>query len=67
MLDTIALVYYVGFYGLFLLVSVGHLMNPYALPGAYDVAPGHGRYRPHRLQEFGGAKRGGPPCINYGR
>jgi hypothetical protein len=37
MLDTIALVYYVGFYGLFLLLGVGHLMNPYVLPGAYDV------------------------------
>ena len=37
MLDTIALVYYVGFYGLFLLLGVGHLMNPYELPGAYDV------------------------------
>lgn len=37
MIGTVALIYYVGFYGAFLLFQVGHLSNPYALAEAYDV------------------------------
>ena len=39
MIGTIALVFYTAFYGLFLL-SVGHMMDPYQIPGAYDVPAG---------------------------
>lgn len=39
MIPELTLLFYFGFYGLFLLLGVGHLAEPYKLAGAYDVGP----------------------------
>lgn len=39
MIPELTLLFYFGFYGLFLLLGVGHMADPYKLAGAYDIGP----------------------------